>query len=236
MLKRFERLNALAKLNDAKQYLEIGVCRGVTFNQISVPVKVGVDPNFLFDTSLYANHNRHFHKVTSDVFFSREANAYRPFDLIYLDGFHTFEQTFRDLCSSLSFSHNRTLWLLDDTCPDSLAAADRSTDRAAFLRKQLNINNGSWMGDVFKVICAIHDFFPQLSYATFPGHGQTVLWFSPRTDFHPKWNSLRAISELTFADFLELSNTIFQRTRAENILSLISSSLNANRNLSEQLV
>lgn len=233
MFERFERLNALGRLNNARQYLEIGVARGATFNRVSVPVKIGVDPNFLFNTSLYANHSTHFYKTSSDDFFSRNAIAYRPFDLIYLDGLHTFEQTFRDFCSSLSFSHNRTLWLLDDTCPDSLAAADPSLNRAIFLRKQLNINNESWMGDVFKVVCAIHDFFPPISYATFPAHGQTVLWFFPRTDFHPKWNSLKTISELTFADFLELSDTIFERKSAEEIFGLIRSSFRLDRNLSE---
>jgi hypothetical protein len=34
---RFERLNALADINSASKYLEIGVSSGVTFIQVKVP-------------------------------------------------------------------------------------------------------------------------------------------------------------------------------------------------------
>jgi hypothetical protein len=48
LTKRFERLNALAKITSASTYLEIGVAKGATFTRVTVPYKVGVDPKFQF--------------------------------------------------------------------------------------------------------------------------------------------------------------------------------------------
>lgn len=221
MIHRFERINGLAEVINARRYLEIGVNKGNTFNRITVPFKVAVDPVFLFDTKPYANDNTRFHQVPSDDFFATHAKSYQPFDIVYLDGLHTFEQTFRDFCASLSHCHRRTIWLIDDTCPINPASAEASPQRFRILQKQMKITNDAWMGDVFKVICAIHDFFPQMNFATFPEHGQTAIWFSPRTEFSPKWNSLQLISQLDFIDFLKLSDSIFKRTPPQKLLEMI---------------
>jgi hypothetical protein len=199
-----ERLNALAKINDAQTYLEIGVATGATFRRVQVPYKVAVDPHFGFDAREYSNALTIFHQVTSDIFFSQLAPNYKPFDLIYLDGLHTFEQTFRDFCASLRHSHSRTIWLLDDTHPTSLLAAHPDQMFALRLREKTRfIRDRRWMGDVYKVVFAIHDFFPQFSYATFPEHGQTAVWQETRADFAPTWNSLKKISGMKYRDFLK---------------------------------
>ena len=57
------------------------------------------------------------------------------------------------------------------------------------------------MGDVFKIVLAIHDFFPQFDYRTFPGHGQTVVFHKTRKDFSPKINCLHKVSRLKYSDF-----------------------------------
>jgi hypothetical protein len=219
------RLNALAQINNAQRYLEIGVYKGKTFNKIDIPCKVAVDPSFRFDTKAYSRENIHFHEVTSDEFFVTRAHAYQAFDLVYIDGFHTFEQTFRDFCASLAYSHRRTIWVLDDTCPSNLAAAAPDKESFNTLRQQLHISSHDWMGDVFKVVCTIHDFFPQMSFATFPDHGQTAIWLSQRRDFSPMWNSLKAISDLEYYDFLELSESVFKRTAYDQLLHMVEQSL-----------
>jgi hypothetical protein len=201
LTERFERLNALAQLNSAGRYLEIGVSKGTTFKQVNVHYKVAVDPVFQFNTADYANDHTIFHKVTSDAFFSKLAPAHGQFDLIYIDGLHTFEQTFRDFCASLGHCHARTIWLLDDTCPTSFLAAIRSRRVSLRTRKIIGIRDRKWMGDVFKVVLAIHDFFPEFSYATFPGHGQTVVWRQTRDDFAPTWDSLARITRMRYRDF-----------------------------------
>lgn len=80
------------------------------------------------------------------------------------------------------------------------------------------------MGDVYKVIFAIHDFFPQFSYATFPGHGQTVLWLETRTDFTPTWDSLEKISRLSYWDFENFKDTHLLIRDPETILDSIKNS------------
>lgn len=200
---RASRLNSLGRYNGAGGYLEIGVHKGDTFRQVQIRSKVGVDPKFAYDSESENDEFTHHHEMTSDEFFVSAAQNYRPFDLIYLDGLHTFEQTFRDFCSTLSVAHKRTIWLLDDTMPTGPIAALPDPRRVNNLRNIMQDDSRAWMGDVFKVVLAIHDFFPQISYATYSGHGQTILWQQARADFAPRWNSLAAISSLDYLDLVE---------------------------------
>jgi len=218
---RHARLNKLASINQSSRYLEIGVNEGQTFNAIDIEHKVAVDLKFLFNKEKYATDKVVFLEVSSDEFFSSYAKDFMPFDLIYLDGLHTFEQTFRDFCASISGAHSRTIWLIDDTCPGSYAQAQPSHQLCQKLKKISGEKNKSWMGDVFKVVAAIHDFFPQFSFATFPDHGQTVVWKKWRTDFQPQWNSLEKISRLEYSDLAELQASLFKRESYENIFEKI---------------
>ncbi|NES92529.1 class I SAM-dependent methyltransferase [Okeania hirsuta] len=221
MKSRSDRLNQLATINQSSNYLEIGVAKGVTFNAINIENKVAVEPKFKFNTQEYATDNIVFLEVTSDEFFRNYAKDFEVFDLIYLDGLHTFEQTFRDFCASLSFAHAKTIWLIDDTCPGSYAQAKPSFEDCTKLARLSQEKPGTWMGDVFKIVAAIHDFFPQFSFATFPHHGQTVVWNQWRKDFQPLWNSLETISRLEYLDFVKLQETFFKREPYEHIFESI---------------
>jgi hypothetical protein len=221
LAERFERLNALAKMTSASRYLEIGVAKGSTFTRVDVPYRVGVDPRFKLDVHAHANPNTIFHEVTSDAFFATLAHGHGTFDLIYLDGLHTFEQTFRDFCASLRHANARTLWLLDDTHPSGWWAARPRRDMAWRLRRRIGPKRKGWMGDVYKVVFVIHDFFPQYSYATFPEHGQTVVWSETRRNFTPTWNSLEKISRLGYREFLRFRDTHLSVMEAPRILEAV---------------
>jgi hypothetical protein len=218
---RAERLNGLGRAIGARRYLEIGVEDGTTFRAVEVPVKVGVDPRLRFDPATVVTADVHLHAIGSDAFFAGPAAAYPAFDLIYLDGLHTFGQTLRDLVASLSWAHRGTVWVIDDTCPASPTAALPSLAEALREERRLGLRSGGWTGDVFKVVCAVHDLFPQLDWRTFPNHGQTVLWFHPRAGFAPRWGSLAAIEALSFADFEALAGSVFARTPAEAIVEAV---------------
>ncbi len=222
---RHARLNKLASINQSSRYLEIGVSEGQTFNAIDIENKVAVDVKFQFNYQKCATDKVIFFEVSSDEFFRSHCQQFLPFDLIYLDGLHTFEQTFRDFCASLSCGHSRTIWLIDDTCPGSYAQAQPSHQLCQKLKRISGEKNKSWMGDVFKVIAAINDFFPQFSFATFPDHGQTVVWKKWRTDFKPQWNSLERISRLEYSDLVELQDTLFKRKSYNDIFETISNNL-----------
>jgi len=220
------RLNRLATINSAKTYLEIGVATGSTFKRVKVPRKTGVDPKFLFDTATLSNEFTSFHEITSDKYFSTTIKANESFDLIHIDGLHTFEQTLRDFCASLGTAHSRTIWLIDDTHPESYAQANRSQQASKKIKQATGEKGAQWMGDVFKVVAFIHDFFPQFSFASFPDHGQTVVWQQTRKAFKPLWNSTEAIERLSFADFLSHRETIFQSESYDTIFAKLEAHFN----------
>jgi hypothetical protein len=196
------RLNRIATLTGARRYLEVGVFKGQTFLNLNFAEMHAVDPAFLFDTGPEGRANRQFFKQTSDQFFASRPDS-KPYDLIYLDGFHTFEQTFRDLCAAQVLSHAGTVIVLDDTVPSDMFSMMRDQAECNRMRRQHGVVGRSWHGDVCKVVFAIHDFFPNLDYRTISdaGNPQTVVIRRPRAAFKPKWNSLEAISRLDYASF-----------------------------------
>ena len=221
----YERLNKLAKLNSASRYLEIGLAGGKTFFSVDVPYKVGVDPISRIDQEDTLTGETFCLEMTSDVFFSTKAQEHGLFDLIYIDGLHTFEQTFRDFCCSLRFSHNKTIWLLDDTVPTSWLCAHPDHLFVQRIRKMLRIHKRDWMGDAYKVVLAIHDFFPQFSYATFPIGGQTIVWTETRNLFKPTWNSLEKITRLGYREFIQCQNSHLNFIKEERIYSQLPTNL-----------
>lgn len=207
---RHYRLNRFASINSAKSYLEVGVANGATFFRVDAKAKTAVDPAFRFDQQQRQAEGLLFFETTSDQYFSDIVKPSDKFDLIYLDGLHTFEQTFRDFCASIPHSHERTIWLIDDTVPINMASAYADQGRFRAVKRALNEASPAWMGDVYKVVFAIHDFFPQYRFATFSsGHGQTAVWHSTRKGFSPRWNSMEAISRLDYGDFLMARDQMF---------------------------
>ena len=199
------RIDRIARHVGAQHYLEIGVCRGATFNHLSFKTKVGVDPNFRFNMADYRNAETELHPLTSDRYFTEVAGS-EKFDIIFLDGLHQFQQTFRDFCNSLIFAHERTVWLIDDVFPVDIYSSLPTHGEAIKFRRMNGIDNvRAWQGDVYKVVFAIHDFFPTMSYVTVMGSGnpQTIVWKARRKDFIPIFNSMEAIERLGYFDMLK---------------------------------
>jgi hypothetical protein len=198
-----KRLQKLAKINDTKKYLEVGVQQGNTFHSLDFIYQVAVDPQFEFSEDSRKLSNSIYFEMTSDEFWACEQVG-EKFDLIFLDGLHTFDQTFRDFCASINFSHDQTIWVIDDVLPNSFLASLPDLSLTIIARKFLPFSGTQWMGDCYKVVCAIHDYFPQYRYATFEEHGQTVVWKGSRKNFSPKFNSMTKISKLNYFNFLKI--------------------------------
>jgi hypothetical protein len=208
------RIAYLSSLNSAKKYLEIGVWGGSTFFSVEIPFKVAVDPCFVFDPNDYTKEGSHFYQVTSDKFFREldqgrllvDAEAPREaikFDIIFIDGHHTFEQSFKDFENSLRYAHQRTLWLIDDTVPSDAYSAIPSPAMSRYKRRLAGLERGDWHGDVFKTIFAIHDLHPEISYCTLMGSNpQTVLWMAPRSNRSPYFSSVSEIIKSTYYDMI----------------------------------
>ncbi len=234
------RIQSYIDIFYAKTYLEIGVENGHTFLNIDVPFKMGVDPLFLFDTSLHAHAHAHFYKETSDTFFEKLPqratklqeiyhNKAFAFDIIFIDGLHTFEQTLRDFENSLAFAHENTIWIIDDTVPCNYFSAMTSREKCISWRSCAGLSKEpEWHGDVFKVIFAIHDMHPEFSYCTQlnKGNPQTILWRSQEPNARNKvFSGLDDIARMRYEDFVEHAWVLYP-VNDEEVLEKIFSNIN----------
>lgn len=212
------RLKRIAAHVGATSYLEIGVAKGSTFNSVDLRHKVAVDPVFRFNVEEFQQDGVEFVAKTSDDFFLHLEEE-TAFDLIFLDGLHTFEQTLRDFCNSMSCAHRRTVWLIDDVLPVDVFSSLSSFADAVEFRKAAGVTahaNG-WHGDVYKLPLMIHDFFPLLNYVTISNRGnpQTIVWRAPRVGFKPVFENAEAIARLGYFDLLKRENLLNLMTEEE---------------------
>lgn len=175
------RINTLLEcLDNPAHYLEVGVDKGTTFLDVKVPKKYAVDPKFKFDPRAPEAQlpGCHYHETTSDYFFS----AIEPsltFDLIFLDGLHEYEQTYRDFNNALSRLKPGGIIVLDDTFPFDVFSSHRSNPLTVKLRAEFADAGPGWNGDVFKAMVLIASFHPSISFCSLYGKGvksQTFLW------------------------------------------------------------
>ena len=97
-MNRIDVINNLIKANDYKSYLEIGVQHGESFREVRCANKIGVDPDPRSRAPIVK---------TSDQFFFKElqennAAETKPFDIVFIDGLHTYEQCKKDIFNALA--------------------------------------------------------------------------------------------------------------------------------------
>ncbi len=126
---RKDIINKIIERKNFKNYLEIGCDQNELFSKVKVEKKIGVDPN-----------NGGTHRMTSDTFFLKNQDK---FDLIFIDGLHTYNQVLKDIKNSLVALNNKGFVLLHDCFP--MSYYDQAVPRAQ--RK--------WNGDVWKAITEI---------------------------------------------------------------------------------
>lgn len=213
-----DRINNLAAIFNFKTYLEIGVCTGATFASVRMRHRTGVDPCFRFDVApQLAIPDTWLITGTSNAFFNAlRSNSIERYpsdmkwDLIFIDGLHVFEQALQDFNNSLAYAHDKTIWIFDDTIPSDPYASLRSMDTAYEYRRLAGLKSTAWQGDVFKCVFALHDFFPDFSYATVIDNGnpQTVVWRAAPASRTPVIGSRDAIAKLNYFDLLAHPNVL----------------------------
>src|SRR5210317_1009735 len=123
---RWDLIDYLIKKYDYKDYLEIGCDRDQLFSRIKLENKIGVDP--------YSGGNI---RKTSDDFF---INNNKTFDLVFIDGLHTYAQVKKDILNSVKFLNTNGIILVHDCLPDTMS-------KQAVPRYKMQ-----WNGDVWKAI------------------------------------------------------------------------------------
>jgi hypothetical protein len=150
-------------------YLEIGVRRGDCFCEIDAWRKVAVDPQFHIGMHYYWHlrnlFSAQYFECTSDVFFGDKIRECRvsQFDVVFVDGLHTFQQTFKDVQNSLRYLKAGGWILLHDCNPLSeIAAVPAESYIDAKKRFGLAESRGAWNGDVWKTVVRLRSESPDL--------------------------------------------------------------------------
>jgi hypothetical protein len=99
--------------------------------------------------------------------------------------------------------HANTIWVIDDTVPIDVYSAHRIQKEAVAVRsREQRQQNAAWHGDVYKLVFALHDFFPAFDYCTIctGGNPQTLAWLEKRPR-KPLFNDLERICRLDYFEF-----------------------------------
>lgn len=196
------RINAVIAAFPAMQrYLEIGLEAGRTLENVLASHRVGVDPNPLFDTE-NVPHGVHIHATTSDDYFDLVSRR-EKFDLVFVDGLHTYQQTYSDVINALRHCPNGVL-LIDDVVPSDWISAIPDQVESLAVRRQHGIDNIDWHGDVFKMILILAEHHPELDWVTVSDQGnpQTFVWRRPTRHGRRR---IRPVSTSTLDSYLSVS-------------------------------
>lgn len=147
-------INILAQKYGFNRYLEIGVRDGATFCNVKMPHKTAVDPNFVFNTKAHSGQYISYYDETSDEFFANlperlkqdtftsfDKNSEFKFDIVYIDGMHTFEQSYRDFRNVIQYIHNNSIIIFDDTLPRDPYSAVNDHAKSLFYRRLANVGD-----------------------------------------------------------------------------------------------
>lgn len=175
-------IHDLLSIYQNPSYLEIGVAGGTQFHAAPAARKVAVDPHFRFDLAeaRAANPSATYHHVSSDVYFGEIARPDDRFDVIFLDGLHTLEQTLRDFLNSTMCLKPKGVIVIDDIYPSSYPASLPNQGQFLQLKTALRMEGNSWMGDVYRLVFFINSFCQQFTYRAVSKPRQLVVWHKAR--------------------------------------------------------
>lgn len=150
---RYDVIKKIIEKKKYSSYLEIGCFEDETFNKINIDKKIGVDPNSGGNV-----------RLTSDNFFKINKDT---FDIIFIDGLHTFEQAKKDITNSLNILNKNGVLLLHDCLPQKIR--DQASPRA----------HEHWNGDVWKAIVECRTQKDIDTYTCFADQGIGVIFKRP---------------------------------------------------------
>ncbi len=185
----------LARLHDClkpRLYIEIGVETGGSLAAARAPtIALGVDPQPRIERSFTAD-TRLF-EMTSDAFFASidlgAATGRAGFDLAFIDGLHTFDQTLRDFINLERLAQPGAAVLVHDCLPLSAPTATRE-QRTRF-----------WSGDTWRLIPLLKRARPDLTIRTIACRPTGLALI---TSLDPGSSVLQARFDALVAEFIDL--------------------------------
>jgi predicted O-methyltransferase YrrM len=155
-------LAAMHQHLEPKRYLEIGVATGMTL-ALAQCASLGVDPQINISSNVLGTKPAlHLFQMTSDAFF--EAHDPREFlggeiDFAFLDGLHRFEYLLRDFMNTERCCRPDSVIAMHDCLSPGIYITAR--DEASPELKKSRFQ-GSWCGDVWKVVPILQQYRPDL--------------------------------------------------------------------------
>ena len=224
-LSRAAVLNGITALFPEPRYLEIGVSRGDTFFAVQAAQKVAVDPRFAFDVPVAKEkyQNAVFHEVDSDVYFGQIAEQDQKFDVIFIDGMHTFEAALRDFSNSIEFLSQDGVIVIDDVIPNAYYASLPDHRTAVRVRNHRfpDTADRSWMGNVYRLVFFVHNFFQQYRFATVvENHGQLVVWKARRVPAELGLRQVEEVARLPFESTI-MDRSVYNERPFAEIISIL---------------
>ena len=174
---RWDLIKYLINKYNYIDYLEIGCDQDQLFSKINIQNKVGVDP--------VSGGNL---RKTSDEFF-KENN--KKFDLVFIDGLHTYEQVKKDIINSLNCLKENGFVLVHDCMPDCMS-------KQAVPRYRM-----TWNGDVWKAIVDLRKLDNIEIYTCKIDQGISIIQNKKNSSV---LNIDKDISDLKFKDFYHNHN------------------------------
>ena len=169
---RTEIIQKIINKKNYKNYLEIGCDNDKNFSQINIENKIGVDP--LKGGTL---------RMTSDDFFKENK---KNFDIIFLDGLHTYEQTIQDIDNSLKCINKDGVILIHDCLPKKIW--NQIVPRIY----------GHWNGDVWKAIVHSRTYDYADTFTCKADHGIGLIFKRKNSD---QLILTKNFKDLKFADY-----------------------------------
>lgn len=202
---RPQRLNFLARqLGGSVRYLEIGTSFGATLGAVRAAQKTGVDPVPRMDMG-HLPRGIEVIVAESDAFFASCDDMY---DLVFVDGLHTGEQTYRDIIAAFNVLDTQGYVLVDDVLPTDEASALPSMAESNARKRELEIGHKHWYGDTWKAVAAVLRFHDEIEVCVVGDqetvHGQAVMWRSGESQsVHMEAPEAAGyMKKLSFDDFL----------------------------------
>lgn len=153
-----------------KNYLEIGTFQGASFLPLKCRKKVAVDPKFKISKKKkirwllknpYNISNTYFEMTSDSFFLNKEAYLKKTgsFDLIFIDGLHTFNASLKDVLNSFKYLSNDGYVVMHDCFPPHAAAATPAGSALEARKIYGDDWPGDWCGDVWKTIVYLKQSF-----------------------------------------------------------------------------